>query len=184
MSIQLRSFQVLCLFVSLSGLLCSAAMAQANPLRVASTGSSALQQEENRLGEISLGAALWNVFDDADRSALHLAYLHRPLNQFYDIQPGFLIIYADEGQHYYSLGVHKQLYRYAAFSLSVSFHAGLVDSPEALGDNIEFYSALNAGYQLNTQWTLALEIGHISNGGLGETNPGSEGISLHVRYQL
>ena len=180
----IRSFQVLSLLATSTALPCAAAMVQASQLSVSNTDSSAPKGTDNRLGEISLGAALWNALDDADRSAVHLAYLHRPLSRFYDIQPGFLVIYADEGQHYYSLGVHKQVYRYAAFSLSVSFHAGLVDSPEALGDNIEFYSALNAGYQLNTRWALALEVGHISNGGLGETNPGSEGLSLHVRYQL
>ncbi|WP_137166637.1 acyloxyacyl hydrolase [Salinimonas lutimaris] len=148
------------------------------------TTSYAQGPSQDQFGELKVGAAIWNVMDDADRSAAHIAYIHTPLKDFYGIQPSALVIWADEGQHYYSLGAHKEFYRHGRFSTSVAFHAGLVDSPEELGDNIEFYSALGAQYQLSERWAVEAEIGHISNGGLGETNPGSEGITLSLRYNL
>ncbi|GGW93154.1 acyloxyacyl hydrolase [Alteromonas halophila] len=146
--------------------------------------SYAQSQSQDKFGELKVGAAIWNVMDDADRSAAHVAYIHKPLKRFYGIQPSALVIWADEGQHYYSLGAHKELYRNGRFFTSIAFHAGLVDSPEELGDNVEFYSALSAHYQLTERWAVEAEIGHISNGGLGETNPGSEGITLSLRYKL
>ena len=136
------------------------------------------------LGEVKLGGAIWNVMDDADRNALHGAYIMPPVSSVYDIQPSVLVIWADEGQHYFAAGVHKKFYEQGAFTAALAFHAGLVDSPEALGDNVEFYSAISAQYQLTQQWAAEVEIGHISNGGLGEQNPGSEGVTLSLRYAL
>ena len=33
--------------------------------------------------ELKAGAAVWNLFDDADCYALHVAYVHKPLESFY-----------------------------------------------------------------------------------------------------
>lgn len=140
--------------------------------------------QPQHVGEVKLGGAIWNLMDEADRNAVHGAFIYRPLSSFYNIQPSALIIWADEGQHYFAIGAHKGLYRQGKFSLSVAFHAGLVDSPEELGDNVEFYTALGAQYQLTRNWSAEVELGHISNGGLGENNPGSEGLTLSVRYVL
>ncbi|MBD3584187.1 acyloxyacyl hydrolase [Salinimonas sp. HHU 13199] len=147
--------------------------------------ASGIQQAEARpWGEMKLGGAIWNIMDGADRNALHGAYILPPLSSLYSIQPSVLVIWADEGQHYFAAGLHKTFYQQGAFSTALAFHAGLVDSPEALGDNVEFYSALSARYQLSAQWATEIEIGHISNGGLGEKNPGSEGVVLSLRYSL
>ncbi len=135
-------------------------------------------------GALKVGGAIWNIMDEADRKAFHGAYISPPISAVYNIQPSLLVIWADEGQHYFAAGVHKTFYQQGAFSTALAFHAGLVDSPEALGDNVEFYSALSARYQLSKRWATEVEIGHISNGGLGETNPGSEGVVLSLRYTL
>ena len=47
-----------------------------------------------------------------------------------------------------------------------------------LGNRIEFYSRIELSRVLSRGRRLGLSIGHISNGGLGSSNPGSETICL------
>ena len=49
--------------------------------------------------ELKAGAAAWNVFDDVDRYAMHVAYIHKPLTSFYGLRPTVLLVNADKGQH-------------------------------------------------------------------------------------
>ena len=132
--------------------------------------------------ELKAGAAVWNLFDDADRYALHVAYVHKPLESFYGVRPTVLVVNADQGQHYFAAGLAKDVYQYNDFSVRVAFHAGLVDESENLGDTIEFYSSLAGQYKLTDSFSIEAEIGHISNGGLGDTNPGSESLVLSAHY--
>ena len=132
--------------------------------------------------ELKAGAAVWNLFDDADRYALHVAYIHKPLESFFGLRPTVLLVNADQGQHYFAAGVAKDLYEYNDFFLRVAFHAGIVDESKNLGDTIEFYSSLSGHYKFTDSLSLEAEIGHISNGGLGDTNPGSESFVLSAQY--
>ena len=134
--------------------------------------------------ELKAGAAVWNLFDDADRYALHVAYVHKPLESFYGVRPTVLVVNADQGQHYFAAGLAKDVYQYNDFSIRVAFHAGIVDESENLGDTIEFYSSLSGLYKLSESLSLEAEVGHISNGGLGDTNPGSESFVLSAHYHF
>ncbi|OJF67779.1 hypothetical protein BK026_02710 [Alteromonas sp. V450] len=134
--------------------------------------------------ELKAGAAVWNLFDDADRYALHVAYVHKPLESFYGVRPTVLLVNADQGQHYFAAGLAKDVYEYNDFSIRVAFHAGIVDESENLGDTIEFYSSLSGLYKLSESLSLEAEVGHISNGGLGDTNPGSESFVLSAHYHF
>lgn len=134
--------------------------------------------------ELKVGGAVWNVFDEADRYALHTAYIHKPLQNYYGLRPTVLLVTADEGQHYFAAGVAKDVYLQGDFTVRVAFHAGIVDESEELGDSIEFYSSLSGLYRLNERVSLEAEIGHISNGGLGDINPGSESFVLSAHYHF
>lgn len=134
--------------------------------------------------ELKVGAAVWNLFDSADRHALHTAYIHKPLEDYYGLRPTVMLITADEGQHYFAVGAAKDVYAYGDFSVRVAFHAGIVDESEDLGDSIEFYSSLSAMYRLNQRVSLEAEVGHISNGGLGDINPGSESFVTSIHYHF
>ncbi|WP_394220744.1 acyloxyacyl hydrolase [Alteromonas gracilis] len=134
--------------------------------------------------DLKAGAAVWNLFDDADRHAIHVAYIHKPLDSFYGLRPTVLLVNANQGQHYFAAGLAKDVYKYNDFSVRVAFHAGIVDESENLGDTIEFYSSLSGLYKLSETFSLEAEIGHISNGGLGDTNPGSESFVLSALYHF
>jgi lipid A 3-O-deacylase len=49
-----------------------------------------------------------------------------------------------------------------------------------LGSFVEFRSTMEAGYRFDNNMRLSLSIGHISNAGLSEYNPGTEIIAGHV----
>ena len=134
--------------------------------------------------ELKAGGAVWNLFDGADRNAVHVAYIHKPLESFYGVRPTVLLVNADQGQHYFAAGLAKDVYKYNDFSVRVAFHAGIVDESENLGDTIEFYSSFSGLYKFTESLSLEAEIGHISNGGLGDTNPGSESFVLSAHYNF
>jgi len=115
---------------------------------------------------------------------MHVAYIHKPIAQFYDLRPTVLLINADQGQHYFAAGIAKDIYRYKGFSIRAAFHAGIVDESENLGDTVEFYSSIAGLYNVSELLSFEAEIGHISNGGLGDRNPGSESFVLSAHYNF
>lgn len=153
-------------------------------LSVATTLTTTTVSALPKGSELKVGGAVWNVFDEADRHALHTAYIHKPLQDYYGLRPTVLLVTADEGQHYFAAGVAKDVYQQGDFSIRVSFHAGIVDETEELGDSIEFYSSLSGLYKLNEYISLEAEIGHISNGGLGDINPGAESFVVSAHYHF
>lgn len=53
-----------------------------------------------------------------------------------------------------------------------------------LGDTLEVRSLIGLGYEFNDSYSLSLGLSHMSNGGLGSTNPGSNALSLRLRARL
>jgi lipid A 3-O-deacylase len=53
-----------------------------------------------------------------------------------------------------------------------------------LGHDVEFYSQLRLEYRLATGAGIGLGVGHISNAGLGDKNPGAETVYLSYRVSL
>ena len=51
-----------------------------------------------------------------------------------------------------------------------------------LGHEIEFRSTLEISYQLKNKNRIGLSVGHLSNAGIGDINPGTEILSLS--YQV
>jgi hypothetical protein len=60
------------------------------------------------------------------------------------------------------------------------YHRG--DSKE-LGKGLEFRSAVDISYELNSRTRLALTLGHLSNAGLSKLNPGVETLSLTLIFR-
>ena len=76
--------------------------------------------------ELKAGAAVWNLFDDADRYALHVAYVHKPLESFYGIRPTVLLVNADQGQHYSLRGWQKMSTNTMTFQYALPFTRALL----------------------------------------------------------
>lgn len=130
--------------------------------------------------ELKGGAAIWSLMDEADRNAIHIAYTQQPIDDLFGVMPTILMVWGDEGQRYFAAGLAKDLYENGPWSIRFSFHTGVMDSAGELGDTVEFYSALAARYYVDKNWAVEAEVGHISNGGLGDTNPGSESFVISL----
>lgn len=134
--------------------------------------------------EVVVGGANWALFDEADRFGLHTSVTFNPIASLYDLRPVALAVWADEGQRYFAAGVAKDFKRWDKWSLGGAFHVGYIDQPDGLGHKVEYYSQLHLDYQLSPDFKVRAEVGHISNAGFGEINPGSESFVLSLVYAL
>lgn len=126
--------------------------------------------------QLAVGVAEWGVFDGSGAEGLHLSYIHR---EKYGFHPVLLVAVTNDDEQYVALGLNKPLLQGLGLSLGVGFHAGFTDYSK-LGYKAEFYSNLHLDYRHSPTLAFRAEFGHISNGGLGDTNPGSEAIVVSV----
>lgn len=66
-----------------------------------------------------------------------------------------------------------------------SVMAGLyADNVEDLGGPVQFHSRLGISYALTPVWRVGASVGHISNAGLYDENPGIERVMLTLTHKL
>jgi len=90
-----------------------------------------------------------------------------------------------DGATYLGAGLLYNFELSPRWRLTVSSGPGYYErnhSPMDLGNTIEFYSNLEISTIIRHGHRLGLSVGHISNGGLGKHNPGSE--TLRVVYAV
>ncbi|WP_105201380.1 MULTISPECIES: acyloxyacyl hydrolase [unclassified Pseudoalteromonas] len=133
---------------------------------------------------VSIGVASWAVFDQFDIFAVHADYEHRPLQGLWDLQPRVLVILAEHDQKYYGIGAAKAFKINDDWSWGVASHVGYAHNLDSLGYDLEFYSYLFTKYKITQEHRVRAEVGHISNAGFGETNPGSESIVMSYSYHF
>ena len=121
----------------------------------------------------------WLLCDsDDDRKAVHLTYSLPAIRTLYDIKPVFLVAVAEQGQRYFAWGGNLDFYKVGIMSVGIGFHAGFIDRPKGLGHKVEYYSSFYTSYNITNNSSLKAEVGHISNGGFGDKNPGSESLVI------
>ncbi|WP_105254676.1 acyloxyacyl hydrolase [Pseudoalteromonas sp. T1lg75] len=133
---------------------------------------------------VSVGIAGWAIFDEFDEFALHADYELKPVQDLWGLQPRMLVIIAEHDQKYYGLGAAKAFTINDDWSWGIASHVGYAHNLDSLGYDLEFYSYLFTKYKLTKEHRVRAEIGHISNAGFGETNPGSESIVMSYSYHF
>lgn len=131
-----------------------------------------------------VGASIWRLFDTADREGLHLSLESNQLTSFYDTRLIGLVVVADQGQRYYALGVSRDFWQFDNVKVGLATHIGFVDNDFRLGHEMEFFTKIYADYPLGNNDAVRVELGHISNGGTGERNPGSENLAISYVYNF
>ncbi len=53
-----------------------------------------------------------------------------------------------------------------------------------LGHDLEFRSGIKITYQFKNDWRVGIGLFHLSNGGLGDRNPGTEPVFVGVSIPL
>ena len=133
--------------------------------------------------EIGVGLSRWGIFDSDYNNSVSLTYETSELD-FYRLKVVGLWEHTSDNHDYISIGILRSYKINNDWSFGGGFQAGYLDRDELLGENIEFYSRAFINYQATNSVKVRLALGHISNGGIGERNPGSESISLTFLHGL
>jgi hypothetical protein len=128
-----------------------------------------------------VGAGIFDTLDDRHTLAVSLILEAKPLLGIWDLRPTMQFLAIDDSGYYLGAGVLKEFFINKDWMFGLGFSAGVAHESEesrALDYDLEFYSRVFLTRQIDVSNSLRLEFGHISNGGLDETNPGTEPLML------
>jgi hypothetical protein len=127
------------------------------------------------------------LYDDRDALVGSLILEAKPLSGIWGLRPTMQLLVIDDSGYYLGAGVLKEFFINNGWIFGLGFSAGVAHESEesrALNYDLEFYSRVFLTRQINVCNSLRLEFGHISNGGLDETNPGTEPLMLLWIYSF
>jgi hypothetical protein len=130
---------------------------------------------------IGPGIGVFDVFDHANTLTGSLSIEGSPIPTWWDMRPTVQLLAIDEDGYYLGLGLLKEFPIEPDWSWGVAFSAGAAhesSETKALQYDLEFYSRIFLSHSLNKKNDLRLELGHISNSGLDDKNPGTEPLML------
>ena len=140
-----------------------------------------VQSNEENMWSISLGQ--FDVNDTVDSSELRFEYLYG--NNFfknnYDLKPFLGVMRnGDNGKYIYS-GLRKDIGISEKWFFTPSFALGYYDRGDSkdLGYNLDFRSQIEFSYKLKSS-RIGLNLNHISNASIGDTNPGTESVTISL----
>ena len=139
------------------------------------------QSNEEHMWSFSLGQ--FDVNDTVDSSELRLEYLYGNnfLKNNYDLKPFLGVMRnGDNGKYIYS-GVRKDISISEKWFFTPSFALGYYDRGDSkdLGYNLEFRSQIEFSYKLKSS-RIGFNLNHISNASIGDTNPGTESVTISL----
>ena len=134
----------------------------------------------------SFSVGQFDVNDTNDSSEIRLEYLSDK-NFFGDNNKMYLkpfiglMINGDDGKYLYS-GLRKDFEISTKWLFTPSFAVGYYDRDNSkdLGHNVEFRSQIEFSYNIIDESRLGINLNHISNSSIGETNPGAESATISI----
>lgn len=160
----------------------NALVAAVTGLTLGLSGTAAVAEERNKALAFSVGA-----FDMVQRSDDGLeARLEYRSDAPWWLKPfGGITATTDAAVHLY-VGVYADLVIGEHFYIQPSFAPGAFfeGNGKVLGNILEFRSQLELGYRFRDDSRLGISLNHISNAGLGTSNPGSESLVLTYSVPL
>ena len=138
---------------------------------------------------LSVGLGAGGVLDSNQVTILKVGYEMKPQTGIYSVRPLAQAIVTDTGAYHFSVGISRDFFLTNKWSWAISTSAGYYHEDtsgltERLGNDVEFYSNISTSYQVNSSMSIKVELGHISNAGLGSKNPGAESLIVSATYQL
>lgn len=126
---------------------------------------------DDRLG---VGVSLWGLLDGVDSTAVRVTYEFAENPRIWDSRLLLGGMYDfDDDAFYASGGWLKEWTINRNWSWGIGGELGYY-SGELLGDEIQFFTRIVLNRHFSESGLLRAEVGHISNAGLGDSNPGSE----------
>ena len=137
-----------------------------------------LTQSNAAAADLTMGLGSFDV----DKEATAMGQVeYRFSTDWYGFRPqAGLFATADSGAYVYA-GVGYPFSINEKWSLIPSLSGGYYHkgAGKNLGNNINFYSQLRLEYRLSSDAGIGLGVGHISNAGLGDINPGAQTVYLN-----
>jgi len=126
---------------------------------------------------LTLGVGYFDINDNQDAVEFRAEWRFKKL--FWKIHP-FVGLMGTTDKAVYGYGGIALDWKLGKFVLTPSFAAGAYTDGDGkdLGHTIEFRSALEVAYQFENRHRLGLIFYHLSNASIGDTNPGTEVLSL------
>jgi lipid A 3-O-deacylase len=124
------------------------------------------------------------LFDGEKNPTVALEY--RFGNSLLELQPWLGAGWATDGAVFVAAGVAHTWQLGRDWNVGAGFGPGYYDRHEGLdlGSRMEFYSFVELTRQIRTGQNIVVRLAHISNGGLADSNPGTELLSLGYSIQL
>ena len=142
-------------------------------------------------GEVIVGLGVDDVFDQTgtEAAAIALEYHFDPFHEraTFRLSPAIAIHADTDGDLWAGVGIASVKDFRDGWFLEGSLLAGYYDqgsSGTPLGHEVEFRSLIGFGRWFDDRHGLSVAIDHKSNSGLGDTNPGSETLSLRYRVRF
>ena len=133
------------------------------------------------------GAGVFDTLDGMADVTGSLTLESKSLPALWGLRPTLQLLVINGSGYYIGAGILKDFSINSVWICGLGFSAGLAhESKEnrVLDYDLEFYTRVFLTRQINASNALRLEFGHISNGGLDKSNPGTEPLILYWLYRF
>ena len=134
-----------------------------------------------------LGLGALGVFHDHQHPVLSLQIEGGENPGLFSIRPIGLFTLSTERTYYVGVGGLREFTLEKEWSWGLSFLVGAyhtIDDDIELGHELEFYSRVTLGYQVDRNTGVRVELGHISNADIADRNPGTELLTVNWVYSF
>jgi hypothetical protein len=143
-----------------------------------------VQLYAEQASSLAFSAGAFDAFDNDTAAELGLEYRFAPIASFYNLIPVIGITANSDGGYWAHTGVRYDFHLNDRWVLTPNFAASLYEDGggKDLGHSLEFRSGIELAYKLDENSHLGLGLYHLSNAGLGDTNPGEESIIFSYSF--
>ena len=141
---------------------------------------------------LSAAVGMFDVFDNAERNVATDMRLEYSPSSWALYKHGILTVRPFFGAEFttdgavYGLGGLAFDMQYYNWYVTPSFGGGAWHNGggKDMGSAIEFRSQVETGYQFDNHARVGVSLSHISNGNIGDENPGAEQISVYYHHPV
>lgn len=144
---------------------------------------------------VSIGLGVYDSFRALDiydhqnfaTTDFRLEYRADSADLFWGIAPHVSLEYTGEDSFWGGAGLYRDFYVTDQFIITPNVAVGAYNQGSSdldLGGTLEFRNQIEFTYEMENDWRLGASIGHISNAGTGDDNPGTEIINIYYHIPV
>ena len=149
------------------------------------TAGTVVAQAEDEPDFLSFGAGWYDFNDNQDAADFRFEYRSN-YKVLGFVKPWAGVEFTSDRAAFGIVGIHTDFFFGRRIVLTPSFGVGAYADGDGkdLGNTIEFRSQIELGYRFDDWSRLSLAVSHISNAGLGDSNPGTEIATVYYHIPL